>query len=121
MSIFGFKKDTSALQWSNLNSVSQLDELEKESFDVPVLILKHSTRCSISGMAKNRLELYWDKTVSLKPCYLDLLSHRDVSNEIARRYHVEHQSPQVLLLKNGQCIFNASHNEIDYNKIKSLL
>ncbi len=119
--MFGFKKDTSALQWNDLNSILQLSELEKESFNVPIVILKHSTRCSISGMAKNRLELYWDKTVSLKPYYLDLLSHRDVSDEIAKRYHVMHQSPQIVLLKNGQPIFNASHNEIDYNKIKSLL
>jgi bacillithiol system protein YtxJ len=119
--MFGFKKDTSALQWNDLNTISQLSELEKESFDIPVLILKHSTRCSISGMAKNRLELYWDKTVALKPYYLDLLAHRDVSDEIAKRYHVTHQSPQIVLLKNGQLILNASHNEIDYNKIKSFL
>lgn len=121
MGIFGFKKDTSALQWNDLNTIAQLSELEKESFDIPVLILKHSTRCSISGMAKNRLELYWDKEVALKPYYLDLLSHRDVSDEIANRYHIMHQSPQVILLKNGAPVFNASHNEIDYNKLKSLL
>lgn len=121
MGFFGFTKDETALIWNHLSSVDQLTELEKESFEKPILILKHSTRCSISAMAKNRLELYWDKTVSLKPYYLDLLALRDLSNEIADRYKIRHESPQIILLKNGQCIFDASHNEIDYNKIKSKL
>jgi bacillithiol system protein YtxJ len=118
MSFFGFSKHKSALAWNHLESIAQLSDLEKESENIPVLILKHSTRCSISDMAKNRLELYWDPEIPLKAYYLDLLSHRDISNEIASRYHVPHQSPQIILLKNGQCIFDASHNEIDYNTLK---
>lgn len=121
MSFFGYKSKTPPLVWNKLESLSQLDEIEQESVDIPVLILKHSTRCSISAMAKNRLELYWDPEVRIKPYYLDLLSYRTISDEIATRYKVVHQSPQVLLFKNGHCFFDASHNEIDYNKIKSLL
>lgn len=121
MGFFGFSKNKSALVWNDLNTLSQLAELEKESATTPVLILKHSTRCSISAMAKNRLELYWDAEIPLKAYYLDLLAHRDISNEIAARYHVAHQSPQIIVLKNGQRIFDASHNEIDYNQLKSHL
>jgi len=121
MGLFGSSKNTPALPWNDLRQISQLDEIEKESAETPVLILKHSTRCSISAMAKNRLELYWDKDVSLKAYYLDLLSHRDISDEIERRYHITHQSPQIILLKNGQVVFNASHTEIDYNTLKRFL
>ena len=118
MGLFGLSKSKPALEWNDLSSVAQIAEIEKESAEIPVLILKHSTRCSISAMAKNRLELYWDKEVALKPYYLDLLSHRDVSNALAEKFKVEHQSPQILLIKNGQCVYHASHTEIDYNTLK---
>lgn len=118
MRFSGFSKSKSTLVWNNLSSIDQLTDLENVSMEIPVLILKHSTRCSISDMAKNRLELYWDHEVPLKPYYLDLLAHREVSNEIAARYHVPHQSPQILVLKNGQTIYSASHNEIDYTTLK---
>jgi bacillithiol system protein YtxJ len=118
MSFFGFSKNKSAVTWNDLNAISQLDVLEKESEEIPVLILKHSTRCSISAMAKNRLELYWDKDIPMKAYYLDLLNHRDISNEIAARYHIAHESPQVIVLKNRIPVFDASHTEIDYNTLK---
>src|SRR5687768_12390309 len=121
MGFFGSSKNKSASPWNDLSSISQLSELEKESETIPVLILKHSTRCSISAMAKNRLELYWDKDIPLKGYYLDLLNHRDISAEIATRYHVMHESPQIILLKNAQCVFDASHTEIDYNTLKKHL
>lgn len=121
MSFSFFSKNKNSVPWADLSAVSQLDEIEKESFNLPVIILKHSTRCSISSMAKNRLELYWDPAIDIKPYYLDLLNHRDISDEIARRYGVKHESPQVLLFRNGTCIYHESHNGIDYNQLKSQL
>ena len=68
-------------------------------------------------MALNRLETKWTDTVQIPAYYLDLLSHRDISNEVATIFSVEHASPQVLLIKNGVCIYNASHSNISSSDI----
>ena len=107
------------MNWNELNSISQLEELESESKEIPVLIFKHSTRCSISSMAKNRLERDWDSSSLIKSYYLDLIAFRDVSNEVAVRYDVFHQSPQAILLKNGKAVYDASHNAINFSDIKA--
>src|ERR1700756_199400 len=87
--------------------------IDEESKVIKVLILKHSTRCSLSSTVINRLERNWQATGTekIKPYYLDLLAHRDISNEIAGRYKVRHESPQVLLIENEICIYNKSHLE----------
>jgi len=121
MGFFSSSKNKSQLIWNDLSEVSQLNELIELSHTTPVLILKHSTRCSISGMAKNRLELYWETSVGIAPYYLDILNHRNVSDELAKKFNIRHESPQILLLKNGASIFHASHNEIDFNKLKTLV
>ncbi len=109
------------MNWNLLESPDQLDLIDKESEHHPVLILKHSTRCSISTMALARLERSWQEADAgqLKPYYLDLLRYRSVSNEIAGRYHVQHESPQVLIIKNGRCSYSASHSEIVYSVLLS--
>ena len=120
MSFWG-SKSASKLVWTDIQSVDDLHKVEEESFQKPVMILKHSTRCSVSSMAKNRLELYWEENAPVKPYYLDLLAHRDVSNEIATRYKVKHESPQIIVLKNGEVIYHDSHTGIDYNTLKQNL
>lgn len=121
MGLFVSTKIKKPLNWRALNSVEMIDDLINESHDKPILILKHSTRCSISSMAKNRIELYWDNEDGIEPIYLDLLSYRDISNTLAEIFNVKHESPQVLLIKNGACIYHASHTDVDYNTIKSHL
>lgn len=77
------------------------------------LIFKHSTRCSISLMAKKKLELEGEVIPENVPVYyLDLLNYREISNAIAEIFQVHHQSPQLLVIKDGECIFEASHGEI---------
>lgn len=103
--------------WHKLTDISQLNDIQnlsKEQSDsgLTVLLFKHSTRCSISSMALNRLESKWNDNEKIPTYYLDLLNHRDISNEIASLYSVEHASPQVLLIKNGVCIYHASHTVI---------
>ena len=103
--------------WHKLTDISQLNDIQnlsKEQSDkgLTVLLFKHSTRCSISSMALNRLESKWNDNEKIQAYYLDLLNHRDISNEIASIYSVEHASPQVLLIKNGICIYHASHTAI---------
>lgn len=106
--------------WHKLSDISQLQDikdLSKEQHISAVLLFKHSTRCSISSMALNRLESKWNDDEQIPAYYLDLLNHRDVSNEIAALFSIEHASPQVLLIKNGVCIYHNSHNGINAAEI----
>lgn len=123
MGLFGFGKKgeaTPTINWVKLRTESELTELvNKESFEKPVVLFKHSTRCSISTMALSRLENYWDiEEGSVIPVYLDLIEYRSVSNKIAADLDVRHQSPQVLIVKNGACVYHASHSEILAEEIK---
>jgi bacillithiol system protein YtxJ len=106
--------------WHKLSDISQLNDIEhlsKEQHINAVLLFKHSTRCSISSMALSRLETRWKDDEAIPTYYLDLLNCREISNEIAQKFNVEHASPQVLLIKNGVCIYNASHTDISAAEI----
>ncbi|MBC7743574.1 MAG: bacillithiol system redox-active protein YtxJ [Flavobacterium sp.] len=104
------------MKWIPLETQEQLEEI-KGSLK-PSLIFKHSTRCSISMMARKRFELDWDALPSDTNLYfLDLLRYRELSNSVADIYNVFHQSPQILLIKDGECIYEASHGEISPEEI----
>ncbi len=107
------------MDWNNLTSESELEEITRLSELQPILIFKHSTRCSISSSAKDRIERNWkpEKVRNLKPYYLDLLSYRSVSNKAAEIFSVIHQSPQVLIISKGKAIFDASHLNINFDAI----
>lgn len=108
------------MNWNTLNSPAGLDELIEASNTQPILILKHSTRCSISSMALGRLERSWNEAEmqGLKPYYLDLIAYRPISNQIAERFGIQHESPQVLVIEKGECIYTASHMGINYQELK---
>jgi bacillithiol system protein YtxJ len=109
------------ISWNKISDVAQLDAIAKRSKTVPCLILKHSTTCSISGMAKARLERNWDfESTEIEPYYLDLLSFRPISAAIAERFQVHHESPQVLLIHNGTCIYDASHLDISVEELHDI-
>ena len=104
------------MNWKPLNTPAQLDEIDAASQNKPVLIFKHSTRCNISATALSRLERSWkpaDDTAHTV-YQLDLLAHRDISDAIAKRYGVEHESPQTLVIRNGKCVQVATHLGITY-------
>ncbi|MBY0425532.1 MAG: bacillithiol system redox-active protein YtxJ [Cytophagales bacterium] len=109
------------MNWKELKSEQQLDEVIELSKKHPVMIFKHSTRCSISSAAKGRMERHWDEknTQNPEPYYLDLITFRSVSNKIASDLHVEHESPQVLVIKNGVCTYHTSHSDINYQEMIS--
>ncbi len=107
------------MNWNTLNEKEQLNEIRDLSLNSPVLIFKHSTSCGISAMALNRLERKW-KDDSIKPYFLDLLSFRDISNEVASTFGVVHQSPQAILIKGGKAIYHSSHGSIDFEEISSI-
>lgn len=122
MGLFGSKKKEKRkeMKWIKLQLADELTHLiEKESFVTPILFFKHSTRCSISSMALNRLESYWDiESTQAIPVYLDLIQYRNLSDKLASDLGVRHESPQVLLVKDGKCIYTASHSQIDVEDIK---
>ncbi len=108
--------------WIALDSPESLHSLTEKSKDKTCLILKHSTTCPISGMAKLRLEDHIDElSEPLELYYLDLLSYRALSNAIAEQFNVHHESPQVLLIKNGECFFDTSHFDITVSEINEAL
>jgi len=104
------------MNWKELTETSQLQALCDDSKLRPVVIFKHSTRCSISHMAKARLDRATPPE-GIDFYYLDLIQHRQLSNEIAERFAVYHESPQVLLIKNCECLYDQSHNGITMEEI----
>ena len=127
MSIFGSlfgdsnSKDSSSsnIDWNDLTDLKQLDEVVDQSANMPVIIFKHSTRCSISRMALKNFEREYNIEIGdAKPYFLDLLEHRDISNEIASRFGVMHQSPQLILIKQGTAVYDTSHSDIDATAVK---
>jgi bacillithiol system protein YtxJ len=99
------------MNWISLESAEQLSGIKKQQGYS--IIFKHSTRCSISLMAKRRFEMELDKLPENLPLYfLDLIKYRDISNQIAQDFQVHHQSPQLLLIKDGECILDQSHSGI---------
>lgn len=118
----GESKRVSLVNWVALTDIAQIDEIIEESKTIPVMILKHSTRCSISLMAKNGLDKTWDiDNDKIKTYYLDLLKFRPISNQLASTFNVHHQSPQILLIKDGKCDYTATHSAIDARSIKKNL
>lgn len=108
------------MTWIQLQSTEQLSNIKQQSGYS--LIFKHSTRCSISMMAKRRFELDWDSLPENMPLYfLDLIQFREISNQIAEIFQVHHESPQLLLIKDGECILDQSHGQISVEEALSLL
>lgn len=104
------------MNWTPLTDLAQLAAIDELSRTKPVLIFKHSTSCSISRTALDRLQRAWtdDDTASHSTYYVDLLRFRSVSNAIAERYGVQHESPQTLVIRDGKCVHHASHFGITY-------
>jgi bacillithiol system protein YtxJ len=122
--LFGSSEDenkASKMEWKQLTDIGQLEAIVEESNTKPVAIFKHSTRCSVSRMALRHFESDFDLEDKITPYFLDLLEHRDISNEIATRFEVEHQSPQLILISRGKPIYDASHNSIEAEDLKRYL
>lgn len=115
------QKNTSNVTWNQLTDLGELNEIITISEEKPVVIFKHSTRCSISRMALKQFENQYDAQENIVPYFLDLLKHRDISNEIAIQFNVQHQSPQILVIKDGKSVYNASHSDIDADDLKRFL
>lgn len=119
--LFGNNNETSqSMNWNTLEKIEDLDQALEASKTGPIVLFKHSTRCSISSSALNRLERNWQESeTAATPYYLDLISHRDISGSIAEKLGVQHQSPQMIIVENGKAIFNSSHMDINFEDVKS--
>ena len=104
------------MNWIAIKAAEQLEEIRIRSTRTPQLIFKHSTRCVISVMIKSRLERS-EMPSGVDFYYLDLLQYRPISNLIAESFNVHHQSPQILLIQNGECVYEESQNAISMDDI----
>ncbi|QHS55613.1 bacillithiol system redox-active protein YtxJ [Mucilaginibacter sp. 14171R-50] len=108
------------MEWISLETADQLENIKQQQGYS--LIFKHSTRCSISMMAKRRFEMDWQSLPADMPLYfLDLIKYRELSNKIAQDFSVYHESPQMLLIKDGECILDQSHGAISVDEAMSVL
>lgn len=104
------------MNWIELTDEAQLNTIIEESRTQPVVIYKHSTRCHISAMAMNRLERE-QAPDNVKFYYLDVIAQRPASNKVAELFHVQHESPQLLLIRDGECTYEESHNGIRMDEL----
>ncbi|MFL1011482.1 bacillithiol system redox-active protein YtxJ [Flavisericum labens] len=113
-------KEEEKLPWVELNDLNQLDDIKQKSSTKTQVIFKHSTRCGISRMVKNQFESDFSfKENHMELYFLDLIAFRDVSNTISNLFQVVHQSPQLLVIKNGTVVAHDSHgaiNDLDLSK-----
>ena len=108
------------MQWKYITDLAQVDQIKKQ--DGYSLIFKHSTRCSVSMMAKKRFEMDWSVLPENTSLYfLDLISYRDISAQIAETFQVHHESPQILLIKDGDCVLDASHSDISAEEVAEVI
>ena len=104
------------MNWIPLSSSEEMEQLILLSQEKPQVIFKHSTRCSISSVAKSRLEKSKTQT-EVSFYYLDLITYRSLSNAVAERFSIEHESPQILVIKGGKCVYDESHMGIRMDEI----
>ena len=104
------------MNWIEITNEAQLNDVRNLSKTKTQVIFKHSTRCSISSMAKSRLER-GTTPENIDFYYLDLIKHRNISQKVAEDFDVSHESPQILMIKNGKCIYDESHSGITMNEI----
>jgi bacillithiol system protein YtxJ len=100
------------MNWINLITPEQVNKIKLKSAQKAQVIFKHSTRCNISSMVLNRLERSDVPDDAADFYYLDLIAYRNISNKIAEDFNVYHQSPQILVIRNGECVYDESHNSI---------
>lgn len=112
--VFNFlKRDDVLSKWNQVNSTEAISQIEFASHLRPQLIFKHSTRCSISNMAFDRINAHLEEIKAKSDIhYVDVLRNRNMSDAIAKRWNIIHESPQILIIKNGEVVYHASHSMI---------
>lgn len=113
------KKEIKRVPWTDLSDMDTLDEIVKDSYVLPVAVFKHSTRCGISNMVLRQFEKEYNiEEGKVKLYFLDLLAYRDISNKVASKFNVPHESPQLIILKEGKVVYDGSHSSIKAHTLK---
>lgn len=108
--------------WHVLSNINQLKEIKEQSKATPVAIFKHSTRCGISRMVMRQFESNYSlNDTQLKLYYLDLINYRAISDEVGFTFQVMHQSPQLIVIKNGTAVAHASHHGIQAQELEKFV
>ncbi len=108
--------------WKPITTEQQVKDIVALSNEKPQIIFKDSVTCGISAYAKERLVKGNDLLIAKADFnYLDLLSYRSVSNFIAEELNVIHQSPQIIVLKDGEVVYRVSHHSIQAEEIAKYL
>ena len=116
------KKESKSIPWQALNELGQLDGIAEKSKTKTQVLFKHSTSCGISRMVLNMFNGGYDlEDGAVDLYYLDLHAHREVSNAVSAKFQVMHQSPQLLVIKNGTAVFHTSHGSITEVNLKDFL
>ena len=104
----------------DLTDMQEIANIKQRSFEKPQIIFKHSTTCGISSVALNRFK---NSTTFAEADYyiLDLRKHRDISQLVAKTFEVQHESPQVIVVKDGNAIYHESHFSISMDAIMNVL
>ena len=111
------------INWEPLTANRQVGDIVSQSHDQPVMIFKHSTRCGVSFSALDTLVNEWnpDKVQNLETYMLDVLSHRDYAREVGKHFGIPHQSPQLLIIKEGECVYEQSHFGINFGEVEEIM
>lgn len=99
------------MEWIQLTNDEQLHRIISLSSQRSQVIFKHSTRCSVSSVAWKRVQKNGSET-DIDFYFLDLIAYRSLSNTIAETFKVHHESPQILIIKAGECVYDESHLSI---------
>ena len=111
------KEEIVEVPWKLLTTEEQLNEIETRSKEKTVVIFKHSTRCGISKMVLRTFEKDYNQSGDVELYFLDLIENRGLSNSVAEKFSVRHESPQMIILKDSLVVHHASHQDISAGKI----
>lgn len=124
-SVFGKKEKTNTekkeLPWVPLESLEQLETIKEKSKARPQIVYKHSRTCGISRMVLGMFTEGYDMDLEVDIHFLTIQRNRDVSNAIEDQFKVRHESPQLLVIKNGEVVFHTSHGAISDVDLKQYL
>lgn len=115
------KAETSGVSWKLIEQSADIESIKALSAEKPIVIFKHSTTCPISSTALDRFERKWNSEANADLYLLNLLRYRDLSQQIAAEFDVVHQSPQILVIKNGESIYDESHFGIAAEKVEEVI
>jgi bacillithiol system protein YtxJ len=118
----GRRREVNTMKITALSTAAELDAAVAASAGRPLLLLKHSLTCGTSAYAHEEFEDFLSEAgPPVDACVVHVQSGRAVSNAIAERFGIRHQSPQLFLIVDGRVVWHASHHRITRREIAAAL